>query len=399
MTPLICESPAAADDRPAGALTVKLVTGRNIPDELLARTQSLDAAGPFGRAIWWESWWRHLRPRGSELFLLCVSRGDELIGLAPWYTRRSFGFGRVVRFLGDGRACSDYATVAAAPGWRGEVWREIEKWVIAEAGRSWDTFVLSGISAADEQFSAFCRGLGEHCIGVHERTIANTWRLSLPDSWDAYLAQLSKQHRNRVRRMKRDFYDTGKAVLHRVTNATDFERGFEIQCRLHQIRRHSLGDSGCFADPRFKAFLRDATQRFLAAGKLRLQWTEVEGQVVAFDSGFVDNDALFVYQTGFDPASSDLSPGRLHFQASIAKAIEEGYRSFDFLRGDEPYKAHFRATPIPVLETRLIGPRVVPRLGHRFWLAQKRIKARVRAPRGTNAPLPDEQAADHSSSQ
>src|SRR6185369_4904770 len=107
-------------------------------------------------------------------------------------------------------------------------------------------------------------------------------------------------------------------------------------------RRHSLGDSGCFANPKFGAFLYEANRQFLEQGKLRLQWTAVDGEPVAFDAGYTNQDGVFLYQTGFDPAWSDLSPGRLHLQASILKAIEEGYHFFDFLRGDEPYKAHFR---------------------------------------------------------
>ncbi len=376
---LLRERYPAPADRSAQALTVKLITGSEVPADLLARTTTLAGGGPFGRALWWGSWWRHLRPRRSELFLLTVSQGDELIGLAPWYTQRAFDYGRIVRFLGDGRACSDYATILAAPQRRAEVWREITHWVAAEAGTSWDAFILDGVSAADEGLQEFCQQIGQQDIVVDQRPVANTWRLTLPENWEAYVELFSKQHRNRLRRTKREMLDSGRAVLHRVTSPADFEHGFEIQCRFHQLRRNSLGDEGCFADPQFETFLREATERFLRQGALRLQWTEVDGEPVAFDSGYVEQEGVFAYQTGFDPAKSDLSPGRLHFQASIMKAIEEGYRFFDFLRGDEPYKAHFRATPIPVLETRLISPRIRPRLGHRCWKFQQRVKARVRA--------------------
>jgi CelD/BcsL family acetyltransferase involved in cellulose biosynthesis len=63
------------------------------------------------------------------------------------------------------------------------------------------------------------------------------------------------------------------------------------------------------------------------------------------------------------------------------RAIEEGYQFFDFLRGDEPYKAHFRATPTALLETRFIAPRMVAALGHRLWKAQRRVKLGIRARR------------------
>jgi CelD/BcsL family acetyltransferase involved in cellulose biosynthesis len=366
------------NDRESQALTLKLVVGQELPSELIDRATALDSSGPFGRAVWWDSWWRHLRPPGSELFLLTVSRGDQLLGIAPWYTRRTWSFGRVVRFLGDGRACSDYMTIAAAPGHRDEVWREVTRWVAAEAGKSWDTFILSGVSAADQSVQDFCEQVRQRGLFVDQRTVGNTWRVSLPESWEAYVELFSKQHRNRLRRATREMWDSGRAVLHRVTNLRDFERGFAIQHGLHQKRRQGLGDAGCFADRRFEAFLHEANRRLLEQGKLRLQWTEIDGEPVAFDSSYVDHEGVFVYQTAFDPAKSDLSPGRLHLQASILKAIEEGYRFFDFLRGDEPYKAHLRAKPIPLLETRLIAPRVLPHLGYRLWKLQKLAKSRMR---------------------
>ena len=380
---LLCEPNPPPADRAAARLNVdlavNLIGGREVPADLVEKSRQLETAGPFGHARWWDSWWRNLRPRGSQLFLLTVSRGDQLVGLAPWYTQRVFGLGRVVRFLGDGRACSDYATIAATHECRDDVWRAIADWLAAEAGKSWDTFILEGISTADEPWQQLCRQLTAQNILVEQRAVANTWRLVLPETWEAYVELFSKQHRNRLRRAKRDLFDSGRAILRRATTAEDFERGFEIQRRFHQLRRHELGDAGCFADPRFEKFLREASSRFLADRLLRLQWTEVDGEPVAFDAGFVDGDGVFVYQTAFDPAKSDLSPGRLHLQASILKAIEEGYRWFDFLRGDEPYKAHFRATPIPVLETRIIGPRLVSRLGHRCWKWKKSVKARVRS--------------------
>ena len=126
--------------------------------------------------------------------------------------------------------------------------------------------------------------------------------------------------------------------------------------------------------------------KLFAAKHIRLQWTEVDGEPVAFDCGCVDRDGVYVYQTGFDPAKSDLSPGRLHFQASIKRSIEEGYRFFDFLRGDEPYKAHLRAKPIGVLETRLIAPRAAL-LGHRLWSSNSTLQMSVACP-ARNEGLP-----------
>jgi hypothetical protein len=44
------------------------------------------------------------------------------------------------------------------------------------------------------------------------------------------------------------------------------------------------------------------------------------------------------YITGFDKRYATLSPGTVIIAHAIREAIRKGYRVFDFLRGDEPYK-------------------------------------------------------------
>jgi hypothetical protein len=46
----------------------------------------------------------------------------------------------------------------------------------------------------------------------------------------------------------------------------------------------------------------------------------------------------------------------------------------DFLRGDEPYKAHFRALPRPSLALRVVPNRSMSRLRNNLWLAGRSMK-------------------------
>ncbi len=368
---------SAATSRSAESLTVELFTGAEIPRGMVERAAALDSRSPFAGEVWWDAWWHHLRPPDAELFLLTVSRGDQLLGLAPWYMRRTRGYGRVVRFLGDS-ACTDYTTISTATGHENEVRREIARWIAAEAGRSWDMFILTGVAAGDPLTGSLADDVRGGDVLLDQRTIGNTWRVALPPTWEEYVELYSKRDRYRLRRVKREMLDSGRAVVRRVASPADFERGYELQYRLRQIRCRSQGERCLFDDLRFTAFVREASRRFLERGQLRLQWTEVDGEPVAFDSGFVDQGGVYIYQTAFDPAKSELSPGRLHLQASIAAAIDEGRRFFDLLRGDEPYKRHLRATPIPLFELRLVAPRFKPRLGYHVWKFKKQAKANAR---------------------
>ena len=46
----------------------------------------------------------------------------------------------------------------------------------------------------------------------------------------------------------------------------------------------------------------------------------------------------------------------------------------DFLRGDEPYKAHFRALPRPMRTLRVVANRRGAALRHNLWLAGANVK-------------------------
>ena len=51
----------------------------------------------------------------------------------------------------------------------------------------------------------------------------------------------------------------------------------------------------------------------------------------------------------------------------------------DFLRGDEPYKAHWRAKPQPSTDIRIVADRSAARLRHRAWLASLHAKSMLRS--------------------
>ena len=57
-----------------------------------------------------------------------------------------------------------------------------------------------------------------------------------------------------------------------------------------------------------------------------------------------------MYQSGLDPAASHLEAGHAVCYAAIRDCFETGHRQFDFLRGDEPYKAFWGAVPQPMVE-------------------------------------------------
>ena len=82
----------------------------------------------------------------------------------------------------------------------------------------------------------------------------------------------------------------------------------------------------------------------MAKGALRLSSLTADGKILAIIYGFHHGRKYYFYQSGFDPAYFQLSPGLVLMNFSIEQAIKRGAEEFHFLRGEEEYKAKFTKT-------------------------------------------------------
>ena len=124
---------------------------------------------------------------------------------------------------------------------------------------------------------------------------------------------------------------------------------------------------------------RKQQRQLFARGQLRLHWLELDGRPAAAEFHLAGDGVVYGYQSGVDPDALEHEPGRIAAVATLQAAIADGYRAFDFMRGDEPYKAHWRAEAQPALEYRISAPRATSRLRQTAWIAAQSIKERLKA--------------------
>jgi len=362
-------------------------------DELTPYADDWDrlAAGvPFRGWTWLSHWWRHYGPRNetealrSRLATLCVFDDDALIGVAPWHLECSALRGRVLRPLGSGEVCSDYLGILCHPAREEAVVESLADYLVKDAFDNnpdairWDLLDLDGIDAEDRAVPALVDQLAASGCSVDRRAGANCWRMDVPVDWTSYLASFGKSRRRDMRRLEQKLADTDHVVLRRVERIEELSEAMDILADLHQRRRRSLGEAGCFASVRFLAFYRDVVPDLLRRGQLHFYWLEIDGKPVAAEFQLVGNGVLYAYQSGIDPEAMEHRPGNLINAAILREAIAGGYRAFDFLRGDEPYKARFGAQPRPSVEFRVAPHRPVARLRHNLWLAGNNVKQWVK---------------------
>ncbi len=357
-------------------------------DELAEHAESWDrlARGvPFRGWAWLSTWWRHYGPSstddpGLRLMVLGVrDASGRLAGIAPWCLERSAAKGWVLRWLGGGEVCSDYASLLCMPEDADRVTEALAAYLTGPEcapgkNHCWDLLEIDGVDGEDAAVTRLLRHLGERGCSQHENSPLQTWRLELPESWEEFLAMVSKGHRKKLRCADRDLFRTGRAVMHTVENCEQLEPALNILIDLHQKRRQMLGEPGCFASPRFEAFHRDAARQLLLSGQLQFQTLELDGQTVAVEYQLLSHGTTYIYQAGIDPRRLADEPGHLITAATVRRAIEQGGRAVDFLRGDEPYKAHFRAVARPQLTLRVVPDRALSQIRNSLWLAGRGVK-------------------------
>ena len=357
--------------------TTRLITTNDELSALEGPWNALAAGAPMRSWTWLVTWWKYFqnpaegRSRGIDRELHVIATYDEtqsdvpqLIGLAPWYIERTAVRGNVIRPLGSGHVCTDHLSLVCEPQRQSEVATAVAEHLVANHNE-WDCLELPAIDAGDPAISKLAEGFEARDCLLWQRAAGNCWIAELHSTWDEYFAGLSKSHRKQLTQWHRRYVANGRSACHLVQHDDELERGWNILVDLHQRRWQRLGEPGCFASRAFHNFHRELASRLLAAGQLRMSWVDLDGTPIAAEYHFVGGNTVYTYQSGIDPERLDDSPGRLAHMLTIRRAVEEGYRRIDFLRGDEPYKAHWRAVPQPTYDCRVFPNRRLARLqGH-----------------------------------
>ena len=376
-------------------------------DEIVPFAESWDrlARGvPFRSWAWLSTWWRHFGsqspgdPNARLMVLGALDPSGRLAGIAPWHLKRSAAKGWVLGWMGSGEVCSDYASILCMPDDADRVTEALAAYLTGShcapgARHCWDLVEVDGVDAGDATSTRLLRQLGERGCTQHENAPLQTWRLALPKTWEEFLSQVSKGHRKKLRRADRELFQTGRAVMRTVENCQQTRAGHGS---AHRPAPEAAAVAGrarllCFAavhriSPRRGPAAADGRSIAVAApGAL-------DGQTVAVEYQMLSQGVTYIYQAGIDPLHMADEPGHLITAATVKRAIEQGGLAVDFLRGDEPYKAHFRAVARPLLAVRVVPNRTLSRLRNNLWLAGRGVKRWLNQNSRSNNSRPETEA-------
>lgn len=362
-------------------------------DEVLQSESNWDrVAGdhPFFRWTWMVNWLEYQKDDVSPAILVWIEDG-EWLAIAPFCVdRKTSKLVRKLRFLGSGRACSDYLGLIADGQYLREFSESVADWLtenIRPGGPlgKIDVIELEGACPDDEPIHYFFELLKASGFRSQTIPIEGCWALDLPESWDELNSAVGKKLRRKTKKALKRLADPDTEIL--TTHETDLDELWPLFVNLHQERREMLGQPGCFADSDFDKFLFSATRGLIEQGKGELVVIKYQGDPLGAFLLLNDGHTVYMYQSGMSTKHLKLEPGYQAAVLTIQRSIEQGFKRFDFLRGDEPYKSRWLTERIPLVKSRFIPARFSARVKHGLWNTGRTIRNYLNATDADRPPV------------
>lgn len=334
------------------------------PDQLREEWEDLESRSDPTVFLSWQ-WLGHwLEVYQPNVRVLRVREGDRLIGLGMVVTSDERRHGvlrsRCLRLHQTGRPVLD------------QIWIEYNGF-LAEHGRdrdvsaaclaflenqqdAWDEFVVGAIDADEADFYARTMGLHKHirweapCYGVNLNALRR--------GGQHYLDTLSRNTRYQINRAHRLYEQRGDVELVRPDSVEEALAVFDSIGPRHLERWGNGPDQSGFANPDFVRFHRSLIRSQWAEGGVDLVSVRAGDDVIASFYNLLHNQVVYFYLGGMmTEADNKLKPGLLGHSLCIEDYRHHGFHYYDFMGGDERYKANLGQCHRQLVQIALQRPR------------------------------------------
>src|SRR5215212_4209232 len=152
--------------------------------------------------------------------------------------------------------------------------------------------------------------------------------ITIDRAWDEYESGLRRKFRSELRRRRRRLEEEGRITLE-VFDGTEsldelLEEGFRVEGSGWK------GATSINSDPAKLRFYTEVARWAAEHSWLRLYFLRLDGRTLAFDYCLECNKTLYGLTTGYDPAYSRFSPGKVLRYLMLARAFSEEISTCDF---------------------------------------------------------------------
>lgn len=272
---------------------------------------------PFTSYEWFSALCQHILMKDPAVFILTDE--DRPVGVVPATVENE-----TLRFLTDERI-TDLTDMICLSGYEEEACTTIASYITSRK--------LHIDLAPLEKNSPLVKYLPLLLDNVEVQNADPCPLITLPDSWADYVSRLNSKRRHELKRKLRK----GQEIEIHETGSTGIKKLFALMS-ISDINKST------FLTETIQTFINKIAELFHSRKWLRLRVSYFKTRPIGVLFSFRIENNIYLYNSGFDPAFSNLSPGIVSIARDIESAIMEGCTHYDFLRGDEAYKLQLGAS-------------------------------------------------------
>lgn len=215
----------------------------------------------------------------------------------------------------------------------------------------WSTLNLQNILETDTRMHLFLENFSKESFEFNQRRIRNQGEdtdnyiapyVILPDDWDSYLqSNVGSNTRQKIRRLLRKIEDSDKFYITQV-NADNLELHIEILLQFWQAKwEEKKGDNCSVIVNYLRAILRHCFEHDCLYFPVLWKGDVPLGTIANFID--VRQKTILFFIAGRDDTFKNPPPGLILHADAIRYAIQNRFKVYDFLKGNEDYKYSFGA--------------------------------------------------------
>ena len=283
---------------------------------------------------------KHLK-KNQALKILYITKGNKIISIAPLsqsiYTFKDLFSYSVIQTLDYGVA-TDYTGLILTE-------NPIESLRLfltyLQRQNNWDYFYINDIPEESILMDLLINN--GHALPKIEITQGEICPyITIPDSTENFLKGIKGHFKKNLRRSLRNIEkDHGKVELKAYCELGSLESTMQIFFDLHQKIWVARKKPGAFSSQKNRDMFMDRAKLFAENDWLALNFLTVNDIPVSASYSLKYKQRLCNCLNGFEPEYAAYSVGNLLHMKVIEKCIQNDFKEYDFMKGDEPYKFYW----------------------------------------------------------
>jgi len=251
---------------------------------------------------------------------------------------------------------SDFSLFLCLPGYEKEYARGIVHWLVQHR-QEWESLRMNVIPQSSRGWTEFVQALKDFGFSSKVSQDRFFYKVNTDGRWEDYekgfLHRRLDTLRNLMNQLKRDYGEIQARILE-----TGIEDHLDSLMAWYRQRRMAIGQKDAFGVyPEKLGFLKSVIRNFEPNRLVRLSVLTAGKEVLAYQLDWIDQGIWYYYMPAFHERFAKYSPSKILLFETMRMAFSDpAIHEFNFMRGEETYKAQFANETEAFISIRVSNP-------------------------------------------